>query len=76
MILSQDEYTEHHSSITHSRFSPSSAAVASMDIDGVWSKLATPTIFPLENSVYKVDNKSAYTYTFTEVIYSTDLVYI
>nr|XP_054766186.1 WD repeat-containing protein 91-like [Lytechinus pictus] len=35
LILSQDEYTEHHSSITYSRFSPSSTSVASMDIDGV-----------------------------------------
>ncbi|XP_071487234.1 WD repeat-containing protein 91-like [Diadema antillarum] len=45
LILSQDEYTEHHSSITHSRFSPSSTSVASMDIDGVvkvWKTTPNP----------------------------------
>ncbi|XP_030841451.1 WD repeat-containing protein 91 [Strongylocentrotus purpuratus] len=46
LILSQDEYTEHHSSITYSRFSPSSTSVASMDIDGVvkvWKTTPNPT---------------------------------
>ncbi|XP_072031110.1 WD repeat-containing protein 91-like isoform X1 [Amphiura filiformis] len=35
LVLSQDEYTEHHSSISACRFSPSGTTVASMDVDGV-----------------------------------------
>ncbi|PIK55449.1 putative WD repeat-containing protein 91 [Apostichopus japonicus] len=42
---SSDEYTEHHSSITHCKFSPSATSVATMDIDGVvkiWSFTPMP----------------------------------
>ncbi|XP_071828520.1 WD repeat-containing protein 91-like [Apostichopus japonicus] len=45
IVLSSDEYTEHHSSITHCKFSPSATSVATMDIDGVvkiWSFTPMP----------------------------------
>ncbi|XP_074643706.1 WD repeat-containing protein 91-like [Tubulanus polymorphus] len=35
LLLSQDEYNEHHSSITHCRFSETGKMIASVDIDGV-----------------------------------------
>ncbi|KAJ8025531.1 WD repeat-containing protein 91 [Holothuria leucospilota] len=46
IVLSSDEYTEHHSSITHCKFSPTATSVATMDIDGVvkiWSFSPIPT---------------------------------
>ncbi|KAI8486466.1 WD repeat-containing protein 91 [Branchiostoma belcheri] len=35
LVLSQEDYIEHHSSITHCRFSVSGTCIASADIDGV-----------------------------------------
>ncbi|XP_071793240.1 WD repeat-containing protein 91-like [Asterias amurensis] len=35
LVLSQDEYTEHHSCITACKFNPSATTVASVDTDGV-----------------------------------------
>ncbi|XP_038071030.1 WD repeat-containing protein 91-like [Patiria miniata] len=35
IVLSQDEYTEHHSAIAACKFNPSATTVASLDIDGV-----------------------------------------
>ncbi|XP_022097749.1 WD repeat-containing protein 91-like isoform X2 [Acanthaster planci] len=35
LVLSQDEYTEHHSAIAACKFNPSATTVASLDVDGV-----------------------------------------
>jgi len=46
LLLSQEDYHEHPSSITHVRFSPTGSQVASVDVDGVvkvWSSRAATT---------------------------------
>ena len=35
LLLGQEEYLEHHSEITHCRFTTSGSVVASSDVDGV-----------------------------------------
>ena len=42
LLLGQEEYLEHHSEITHCRFSTSGSVVASSDVDGVL-KVWTPS---------------------------------
>ncbi|XP_064631219.1 WD repeat-containing protein 91-like [Lineus longissimus] len=45
LLLSQEEYNEHHSSILHCRFSESGKVIASLDVDGIvkiWSLDPSP----------------------------------
>ncbi|TRY71914.1 hypothetical protein TCAL_00179 [Tigriopus californicus] len=51
LLLSQEEYLEHQSEITHCRFSSTGALIASSDIDGV-IKIWTPTPNPITQSTF------------------------
>ncbi|XP_067011129.2 WD repeat-containing protein 91 [Anabrus simplex] len=61
LLLSQEEYTEHRSSISHCKFNSTGSAVASADVDGViklWSTTPSPrtlATFVTKSSVLALD---------------------
>ncbi|CAH1783823.1 unnamed protein product, partial [Owenia fusiformis] len=53
LLLGQEEYSEHYSSVTHCRFSRSSNTVATSDADGVVNSSLNPEI-----ATYRLPNQS------------------